>query len=131
MSYESDATEAICVALDKCFAGYDDSRLVSTSIHYPMDDVAIVNFSIVARGIEVYGSVSIITDVADWSGICFVSDFSPASKRWLKHGPTAISVPEFARELVAACAASSDFALTHPPIGRVRGGFRFDLLEAC
>lgn len=131
MSHESDAVAAICAALGKCFAGYDDRRLVSTSVCYPMDDVAIVKFSIVARGIEVYGSVSIITDVADWSGACFVSDFSPASKRWLKHGPTAVSVPEFARELVAVCAAGPDFALTHPPIGRVRGGFRFDLPEAC
>ena len=127
MSHESDAVKAICAALDRCFAGYDDHRLVSTSVRYPMDDVAIVNFSIVARGIEVYGSVSIVTDVVDWSGACFVSDFSSASKRWLKHGPTTISVPEFAQELVALCAASPDFTLTCPPIGRVHGGFRFDL----
>lgn len=131
MSHISDATGALCGALKRCFSGYVDRRDVRTSITAPMDDVAIVKFSIVARGIEVYGSVSIVTDMADWFGACFVSDFSPASKRWLKHGPMAIDASEFARELAAVCAASPDFVLTCPPVGRVRGGFRFDLPEVC
>lgn len=87
----------------------------------------VVDFSITARGIEVYGSVSIVLDVADWSGVCFVSNFSTSSVRWLRRGPVGIGVSEFAQELVAACASVPELALVRPPESSVEAGFRFDL----
>lgn len=130
MSYISDAVCGVCAALDKCFAGYSDHRIVRTDLTAPMDDVAIVNFSIEAHGIEVYGAVSIVIDVADWSGICFVSDFSVRSKRWLEHGPIGVSASEFARELAAACADVPEVALVCPSRSSIRAGFHFDLAAA-
>lgn len=127
MSYESDAVEVVCVALGECFADYGDRRLVSTSARYPMDGVAVVDFSIVARGIEVYGSVSIVVDVADWFGACFVSDFSAGSRRWLEHGPIGVSASEFARELVAAVAEAPEVVLVCPSASSAKAGFHFDL----
>ena len=96
-----------------------------------MDGVAIVDFSIVARDIEVYGSLAVVVDIEGWGGVAFVSDFSTASKRWLEHGPLPISVPEFARELVAACTGGGDFDLILPTASSIRAGFRFDLPEVC
>ena len=130
MSHMSDATDAICTALDKCFAGYSDHRIVRTDLTAPMDDVAIVNFSIEAHGIGVYGAVSIVIDVADWFGICFVSDFSVRSKRWLEHGPIGVSASEFARELAAACADVPEVTLICPSRSSIETGFRFDLAAA-
>ena len=127
MSHISDATDALCSALGHCFGGYDDSRRVSTALTAPMADVAVVNFSIVARGIEVYGSLSIVVDVIDWSGICFVSDFSPSSTRWLEHGPIRLRVSEFAREFAAACAAVPGIARICPSESSIEAGFHFDL----
>lgn len=127
MSYMSDATEALCSALAHCFGGYSKNRLVRTSITTPMDDVAIVDFSITAEGIEVYGSISIVIDVADWFGICFVSYFSPSSVRWLRRGPLRIGAPEFAQELVAACADVPEIASIHPAKSSCKAGFHFDL----
>lgn len=95
-----------------------------------MDDVAIVDFSIKADGIEVYGAVSIVIDVADRSGVCFVSDFSVRSRRWLAHGPIGISASEFARELATACAKASEVVLARPPQSTIEAGFCFDL-ELC
>lgn len=127
MTYMSDATDALCSALDRCFGGYDENRLVRTFLTTPMDDVAIVDFSITAKGIEVYGSISIVIDVADWFGICFVSHFSPSSVRWLRRGPLKIGAPEFARELVAACADVPEITSIHPAKSSCKAGFRFDL----
>lgn len=127
MSHVSDATSALCEALKHCFSGYVDRRDVRTDITAPMDDVAVVDFSITAQGIEVYGSVSVVLDVADWSGICFVGNFSTSSVRWLRRGPVRIGVSEFAQELVAACADVPEFALVCPPKSSVKAGFRFDL----
>ena len=127
MSHISDATDALCSALGHCFGGYGDSRGVSTSLAAPMADVTVVDFSIVARGIEVYGSLSIVVDVIDWSGICFVSDFSSASVRWLEHGPTKLRVSEFARELAAACADVPGIARVCPSPSSIEAGFHFDL----
>ena len=62
MSHVSDAVNAMCSALDHCFAGYGDHRIVRTDLTAPMADVAIVDFSIEARGIEVHGAVSIGID---------------------------------------------------------------------
>lgn len=127
MSHVSDATSALCEALKRCFSGYTDRRDVRTSITAPMEGVAIVDFSITAQGIEVYGSVSVVLDVADWSGVCFVSYFSASSVRWLRRGPVRIGVSEFARELVAACADAPEFALVCPDKSSVKAGFHFDL----
>lgn len=127
MSYISDATDALCSALGHCFDGYDDSRNVSTSLTAPMADVTIMDFSIVARGIEVYGSLSIVVDVIDWSGICFVNNFSPSSVRWLGRGPIRIRVSEFAQELAAACADTPGIARVCPSASSVETGFHFDL----
>lgn len=127
MSRISDATDALCSALGRCFGDYDDSRGVSTALVAPMADVAVVNFSIVARGIEVYGSLSIVVDVIDWSGICFVSDFSSSSMRWLERGPVRVGASEFAQELVAACADTPEIALVCPTKSSVEAGFHFDL----
>lgn len=127
MSYISDATHALCTALDHCFDGYGIDRVIRTDLTAPMDDVAIVDFSITGRSIEVYGSISIVVDAADWSGICFVSDFSSASKRWLTHGPVGVRAAEFARELVAACASVPEITCVYPPRSSIKCGFRFDL----
>lgn len=127
MSYISDATDAVCGALSRCFAAYDDHRIVCTDITAPMADVAIVDFSITARDIEVYGAISIVVDVADWFGICFVSDFSPTSRRWLDRGPIGVGAPEFARELAAACADVPEIALVRPSHSSIQAGFHFDL----
>lgn len=127
MSYMSDATETLCDALGHCFAAYDDHHIVRTALTAPMDDVVIVDFSITACGIEVYGSVSIITGVIDWSGICFVSNFSTSSKRWLKHGPVRLGAPEFARELAAVFADLPGVAFVSPSKASTGAGFHFDL----
>lgn len=130
MSYTSDAANALCSALDRCFGAYSDHRIVRTSLTAPMADVVIVDFSITADGISVFGAISIVIDVGDWFGACFVSDFSPGSKRWLEHGPIRIGVAEFAQELVAACADVPEISLTSPLRSLVRGGFHFDLAVA-
>lgn len=127
MSYISDAVSALTSALDQCFAAYGDRRVVRTSLTAPMVDVAIVDFSIVARGIEVYGALSVVLDVGDWFGICFVSDFSSASNRWLESGPIRLRASEFAQELAAACADVPEIAFVCPPRSSVRAGFQFDL----
>lgn len=127
MSHISDATGALCEALKHCFSGYVDRRDVRTSITAPLEDVAVVDFSITAQGIEVHGSVSIVLDVADWSGACFVSNFSTSSVRWLRRGPVRIGALEFAQELVAACADIPGFTLVCPPKSSIKAGFHFDL----
>lgn len=126
----SDAVDALCSALKHCFAAYDGDRFVRTSLIAPMADVTVVDFSITARGIEVYGSLSIVVDVVDWSGICFVSDFSPSSVRWLRRGPVRIGAPELAQELVAACANVPEIALVCPSEVSTETGFHFDLAAA-
>lgn len=130
MSCISDAVSALTSALDRCFGGYGDHRIVRTDVTAPMDDVAIVDFSITADGIEVHGAISVVVDVGDWFGVCFVSDFSLSSRRWLEHGPIAIGAPEFARELLAACAGVPEITLTCPPRSSIVAGFRFDLVMA-
>lgn len=127
MSYISDATDAVCGALKHCFAAYDEDRFVRTSLTAPMADVTVVDFSITARGIEVYGSLSIVVDVVDWSAICFVSNFSPSSVRWLKRGPVRIGAPEFTQELLTACADLPEIALVCPWKVSTQAGFHFDL----
>lgn len=130
MSYESDAASAICNALGRCFAAYGDRRVVRTDLTAPMDGVVVVDFSITARGIEVYGSVSVVLDVAEWFGVCFVSNFSTSSARWLRRGPVRISASGFAKELVAACADVPEITLVCPAKSSVKTGFRFDLAVA-
>lgn len=130
MSYVSDATSVMCSALDCCFAGYSDRRIVRTDLTAPMDDVAIVDFSIEAQGIEVRGAISIVIDVGDWFGICFVSDFSVRSRRWLEHGPIDVSASEFAQELAAACRDVPEVVRVCPAKSSIRAGFRFDLAVA-
>ena len=127
MSHMNVAVRSVCAALDKCFAGYDDHRLISTKVRHLMDGVAIVDFSIVARNIEVHGSLAIVVDIESWDGVAFVSDFSAASKRWLEHGSLPVSASEFAREFVAACMDGGDFVLILPTASSVRAGFRFNL----
>lgn len=127
MSYISDAVQGVCAALDCCFAAYGDHRLVSTNVRYPMDAVAIVDFSITARDFEVYGSLAVVTDVADWSGVCFVADLSRRSKRWLKHGPIGVEVSDVVWELASACADGGHFGLVVPPTESTTLGFCFDL----
>lgn len=127
MSYIFDATDALCSALGQCFSAYNNHRIVRTSLTAPMDDVAIVDFSIAADGIEVSGAISIVVGVDDWFGLCFVSDFSPASRRWLDRGPIGIGASEFARELVTACAGVPEIDLVCPPRPLTEAGFRFDL----
>lgn len=127
MSYISDATGGVCSALGRCFAAYGDDRLVSTSVRYPMDLAAVVDFSITARGFEVYGSLAVVVDVIDWSGVCFVVDLSELSRRWLKHGPIGVGASEVVWELVSACSDSDCFDLVVPPAESTTFGFRFDL----
>lgn len=127
MSYTSDAADGVCSALDHCFAAYGDDRLVSTSVRHPMDVVSIVDFSITARGFEVYGSLVIVNDIIDWSGICFVADLSGRSRRWLKHGPVDVEASEVVRELVSACSDDDCFDLVVPPTESTALGFHFGL----
>lgn len=127
MSYISDSSQGICAALDYCFATYNDGRSVSTSVRYPMDTVAIVDFSITARGFEVCGSLVVVTDIIDWSGLCFVADLSARSRRWLKHGPIGVEASEVVRELVSACSNIGAFDFVVPPTSSTTRGFRFDL----
>lgn len=127
MSYISDATRGVCAALDHCFAIYDDGRCVSTSVRHPMDLAAVVDFSITARGFEVYGSLVVVVDVIDWSGVCFVADLSGRSRRWLKHGPVGVGAYDVVWELVSACSDSDYFDLVVPPTESTTFGFRFDL----
>lgn len=127
MSYISDSVQGVCAGLDRCFTAYSDSRYVSTSVRRLMDTVAVVDFSITAAGFEVYGSLAIVTDVIDWSGICFVTDLSDRSRRWLKHGPINVGPVEVARELVSACSNVDRFDLVVPPAESTTLGFHFDL----
>lgn len=127
MSYISDAVQGVCAALDHCFAAYNNDRSVSTSVRYPMSTAAIVDFSIVARGFETYGSLAVVADVADWSGICFVADLSRQSKRWLSRGPIKVEAHELVRELVSACSHDDAFDLVVPPTESTPYGFHFDL----
>ena len=127
MSHMSDAVRGVCAALDHCFTAYGDNRLVSTSVRYPMDIAAIVDFSITAKGFEVHGSLAIVTDVADWSGACFVADLSGRSKRWLEHGPISVEPAEVVWELVSACYDVDYFDIIVPPVASTTFGFRFDL----
>ena len=130
MSYISDAVRGVCTALDHSYASYTDGRLVSTSIRHPMGIASVVDFSITARGFEVYGSLAVVVDVVDWSGVCFVVDLSRRSKRWLKHGPIGVEASEVVREIVSACSGVDCFDLVVPPAESTSLGFRFDL-EAC
>ena len=130
MSYISDATQGVCAALGCCFAAYDDGRHVSTSVRHPMDVAAIVDFSITARNFEVYGSLAIVVDVIDWSGVCFVTDLSGGARRWLQHGPINVETYEVVWELVSACSDVDYFDLVVPPTESTTHGFRFDLAVA-
>lgn len=130
MSYMSDAVQGVCAALDHCFAAYGDGRLTSISVRHPMDVAAIVDFSITAEGFEVYGSLAVVVDIVDWSGICFVTDLSGRSRYWLEHGPIDVEPVEVVRELVSACSDVDYFDLVVSPTELTNFGFRFDL-EAC
>ena len=130
MSYISDAVRGVCTALDQCFTAYDDGRYVATSARHPMDIAAVVDFSITARGFEVYGSLVVVVDVIDWSGVCFVADLSSRSRRWLEHGPIRVGVSEVVWELVSACSDADCFDLVVPPVESTTHGFRFDLAAA-
>lgn len=127
MSHMSDAVQGVCTALDRCFAAYSDGRFVSTSVRQPMSTAAVVDFSITARGFEVYGSLAVVVDVVDWSGICFVTNFSGRSRRWLEHGPINVEASEVAWELASACSDCDCFDLVVPPAESTTLGFRFDL----
>lgn len=130
MSHISDAVRGVCAALDHCFASYDDGRLVSTDVRHPMSTAAVVDFSIMAKGFEVYGSLVVVVDVVDWSGVCFVADLSGQSKRWLKHGPIRVEASEVVWELVSACSDGDHFDLVVSPTESTTLGFRFDLAAA-
>lgn len=130
MSYISDAARGVCAGLDRCFAGHDVRRVVSTTVSHPMDDVAIVDFSITAHDFELYGSLTVVMNVIDWSGICFISRVSSMSKRWLKHGPIKVEASEVVRELIAACSDEGCFDFVVPPTESTVYGFRFDLAVA-
>lgn len=127
MSHISDAVRGVCTALDHCFTAYSDGRLVSTSVRRPMDIAAIVDFSITARGFEVYGSLAVMVDVVDWSGVCFVADLSGRSRRWLEHGPIDVEPAEVVGELVSACSDVDCFDFATPPMESTTLGFLFDL----
>jgi hypothetical protein len=127
MSYISDAVHGVCAALDRCFVGYNDGRTVSTSVRCPMDLAAVVDFSITAKGFEVYGSLAVVVDIVDWSGICFVTDLSRRSRRWLAHGPISVEAHEVVWELVSACCDVDHFDFAVPPTDSTTLGFRFDL----
>lgn len=130
MSRVSDAVRGVCAALDHCFAAYNSGRSVSTSVRRTMDIATVVDFSITAQGFEVYGSLAVVADVADWSGVCFVTNLSGRSRRWLEHGPIGIETHEVVCELVSACSNSDAFDFVVPPTESTTFGFRFDL-EAC
>ena len=127
MSCISDAVQGVCTALDRCFAAYGDGRLLSTSVRHPMGVAAVVDFSITAEGFEVCGSLAVVVDVVDRSGICFVADLSERSRRWLKHGPIGVEASELAHELAFACSDVDRFDLVVPPTESTALGFRFDL----
>lgn len=127
MSHISDAVQGVCTALDRCFAAYSDGRLVSTSVRHPMGIAAVVDFSITAGGFEVYGSLAVVVDVVDWSGVCFVVDLSGRSRRWLEHGPINVESADVVWELVSACSDVDCFDLVVPPTESTTLGFRFDL----
>lgn len=127
MSYISDAVQGVCAALDHCFAAYGDGRLTSISVRHPMDVAAIVDFSITAEGFEVYGSLAVVIDIVDWSGICFVTDLSERSRHWLEHGPIDVEPAEVVREIASACSNVGHFSLVVPPAELTSYGFRFDL----
>ena len=127
MSHISDTVQGVCTALDRCFAAYGDGRLVSTSVRHPMDVAAVVDFSITAKGFEVYGSLAVVVDVIDWSGVCFVVDLSERSRRWLRHGPIGVESADVVWELVSACSDVNCFDLVVPPTESTTLGFRFDL----
>ena len=127
MSYISDAVRGVCAALDRCFFAYGDNRFVSTSVRHPMGIASVVDFSITARGFEVYGSLAVVVDIADWSGICFVTDLSERSRRWLAHGPIDVEASEVVWELASACSDVDYFDLVVPPTESTSLGFRFDL----
>ena len=95
-----------------------------------MDSVAVVDFSITARGFEAYGSLAVVVNIIDWSGVCFVTDLSGRSRRWLGHGPIGVEVSEVVRELASACSDDNHFDLVAPPIESTTPGFRFDLVGA-
>ena len=92
-----------------------------------MDVAAVVDFSITAVGFEVYGSLAVVVDVVDWSGVCFIADLSGRSRRWLEHGPIGIGASEVAWELASACSDGDCFGLVVPPTESTAFGFRFDL----
>nr|DAN58910.1 MAG TPA: hypothetical protein [Caudoviricetes sp.] len=127
MSRISDAVQGVCTALDHCFTAYSDDRLVSTSVRQPMSTAAVVDFSITARGFEVYGSLAVVVNVVDWSGICFIADLSGRSRRWLEHGPIGIEASEVAWELASACLNVDYFNFAIPPTESTTLGFLFDL----
>lgn len=127
MSHISDAVRGVCTAIDHCFAAYGDGRLVSTSVRQPMATAAVVDFSITARGFEVHGSLAVVTDILDWSGICFITNLSERSRRWLEHGPINIESSEVARELASACFDVDCFDFVIPPMELTTLGFFFDL----
>jgi hypothetical protein len=92
-----------------------------------MSTVAVVDFSITAKGFEVYGSLAVVVDIVDWSGICFVADLSGQSKRWLNHGPIKVEAYEVVWELISACSNIDAFDFVVPPTASTTLGFRFDL----
>lgn len=130
MAYISDAVRGVCAALDRCFTAYGDGRLVSTSVRRPMGIAAVVDFSIVATGFEVYGSLAVVVDIVDWSGICFLTDLSGRSRRWLEHGPIDVEASEVVRELASACLDVDLFDFVILPTESTTHGFRFDLAVA-
>ena len=130
MSHISDATQGVCAALDRCFAAYDDGRCVSTVIRRTMGIASVVDFSITAEGFEVYGSLAVVVDIVNWSGICFLTDLSGRSRRWLEHGPIGIEACEVVRELASACLDSDYFDFVIPPTESTTLGFLFDLAAA-
>ena len=127
MSRISDGVRGVCAALGHCFAVYDHGRHVSTSVRQPMSTAAVVDFSITARGFEVYGSLAVVVDVIDWSGICFITDLSGRSRRWLECGPIDVEASEVVWELVSACSDVGCFDLVVPPTDSTTFGFLFDL----
>jgi len=92
-----------------------------------MSTAAVVDFSITARGFEVYGSLAVVVNVVDWSGICFIADLSGRSRRWLEHGPIGIEASEVAWELASACLNVDYFNFAIPPTESTTLGFLFDL----
>lgn len=127
MSHMSEAVQGVCTALDQCFAAYSDGHLVSTSVRQPVSTATVVDFSITATGFEVYGSLAVVVDVVDWSGICFITDLSGRSRRWLEHGPIGVEASEVAWELASACSNVDCFDFVVQPTELTTLGFCFDL----